>query len=191
MRKFDGLMVFALLLAAPATASAHGAGDHVHGFGAGLAHPLLGADHLLAMLAVGVLAARFRGAAVMALPLAFLAAMTAGATVGLFGWAPTATESAIALSLVALGAMILAHRAPPLAALAALTALFGAAHGLAHGLEVPETAGGLGYAAGFLAATAALHAAGTTVAVRLATGHRAVRLFGGLTALAGAAALLG
>lgn len=191
MRKFDFASVLAIVVFAPATAWAHGAADHVHGFGAGVAHPLLGVDHLLAMLAVGVLAAAYRGAAVLVLPLAFLVAMTAGAAAGMLGWTPTATESAIALSLVALGAMILARRAPPLASLAALTAVFGAAHGLAHGVEVPETAGGLGYAAGFMAATAALHAIGTLAAVKLATGHRAVRLFGGLTALAGAAALLG
>ena len=42
----------ALALAAPSIAQAH-PGLHMHGFGDGLAHPLTGLDHLLAMVAVG------------------------------------------------------------------------------------------------------------------------------------------
>ncbi|MGL6252973.1 MAG: HupE/UreJ family protein, partial [Billgrantia desiderata] len=48
------LLAAPMLLLLAGLAVAHPGHDHVHGggFAAGLAHPLLGLDHLLAMLAV-------------------------------------------------------------------------------------------------------------------------------------------
>ena len=48
----------------------------------------------------------------------------------------------------------------PVAMALGLTALFALTHGVAHGLELPALASPWGYAAGFVAATAALHGAG-------------------------------
>ena len=66
-----------LLTAGPAYAHPfHGA---VGGFAGGLLHPLLGIDHLLAMVAVGVWAAQLGGSAVWKVPLAFIGTLLLGA----------------------------------------------------------------------------------------------------------------
>ncbi|TIP89773.1 MAG: HupE/UreJ family protein, partial [Mesorhizobium sp.] len=143
----------ALAALTPSLAFAHSGGAHVHGFFAGLEHPLLGMDHLLAMIAVGIIGARAGGRSIVLVPLAFVSAMVAGAFLGMAGIGLPSLETAIALSLVVFGAMVGLARPLPMAAAAALTALFGLFHGNAHGLESPENAGGIAYAAGFMLAT--------------------------------------
>src|SRR5213595_3473872 len=79
---------------------------------AGLAHPFTGADHLLAMAAVGVWSAlSARSAAdTLRLPLAFVALMLVGAALGLSGVTLPAVEPMIAASLLVIG-LLLALRA--------------------------------------------------------------------------------
>ena len=67
MKLRKSLYALALFLT-PAVAFAHPGHDHA-GLLAGLAHPVFGLDHLLAMLAVGLWAAQQQGAARWALPL--------------------------------------------------------------------------------------------------------------------------
>ncbi|MOA52904.1 HupE / UreJ protein [compost metagenome] len=75
---------------------------------------------------------------------------------------------------------------PPLWLAMGLTALFALAHGVAHGLELPELSSPWGYAAGFVAATAALHAAGYGLVRALPQAAAPlVRLAGGASAGAG------
>ena len=89
-------------------------GGPTHGLVDGLLHPLLGPDHLLAMIGVGIVAAvtasRTPGASprlrMWAAPLAFLAGMTVGGALGLAGWSVPGVELAIALSVVALGVAV-------------------------------------------------------------------------------------
>lgn len=158
-----------LILLAPLPALAHPEdGDH-GGLIAGFLHPVMGVDHLLAMLAVGLWAALAGGRALWAYPAAFLAAMAAGGLVGIGGPEVAVMEPAILASVVVLGAATaLALRLPILVSVAML-AVFGLAHGYAHGVEGPA---GLdtGYAAGFLLATAALHAAGLGLGLWLGRG---------------------
>ncbi|AGI26248.1 HupE/UreJ family protein [Pseudomonas sp. MT3] len=147
------------LLLTPAVAFAHpGHGDH--GLIAGLAHPVTGLDHLLAMFAVGLWAAQQQGAARLALPCTFVAAMLAGGLVGFEGLQVPFMETGIAASVLALGLCVALAVRPPLFLAMGATALFALAHGVAHGLELPELSSPWLYAAGFVAATAALHAAG-------------------------------
>lgn len=174
------LPLAALLAAWPGLALAHvGHGDEGH-FIAGLGHPLIGPDHLLAMLAVGLWAALAGGRALWAMPLAFLAGMLAGGIVGAGGAALPVVEPAILASVVVTGAVSALALAVPLGAAVPVLAVFGLAHGHAHGLEGP---GGGGYAAGFLIATAGLHLAGLA-AGRL--GLRLARVLGGAIAFGGA-----
>ncbi|HUG61505.1 MAG TPA: HupE/UreJ family protein [Methylomirabilota bacterium] len=181
----------ALLAAAlPATAFAHPGGDHVHSFVAGLEHPVFGLDHLAAMVAVGMIAVRAGGRAVAAVPAAFVAAMVVGAALGLQGLAVPAAETGIALSLVVLGAVVALYRPLPLPIAAALVASFGLAHGFAHGAEAPVGGSGLGYPAGFVLATAALHASGVAAGLALAGRSSMLRAAGVATAAFGALALL-
>jgi urease accessory protein len=173
----------------PLAAFAH-PGHHEAGFFDGFAHPFGGLDHLLAMVAVGILAMRFEGARRWLLPICFLAAMVAGALLGHGGTALPYTEPLIAVSLVVFGGCIALSRAPHFVLAAVVVAAFAVFHGHAHGQEMG--AGSLSaYSAGFLLATAALHGAGVALAT-IAYAHALearVRLAGGAVALAGIALL--
>lgn len=172
------------VLAAPA-AFAHNVGAHGAGFAEGLAHPFLGLDHLLAMLAVGVWAAQLGGAALWRVPGAFLLAMAGGACLAGLSPEPVGLEAGIAASVMALG-LLLAFAPRWSNRAAALTvggfALF---HGFAHGLEMPQATAPLGYGLGFLAATASLHALGLGLGLALRRAGWATRAGGMAIATAG------
>lgn len=151
----------ALLLAALAgPALAHTGAGPTAGFAAGLHHPMGGLDHLLAMVAVGVLAVQLGGRALWAVPAAFVGMMLVGGLAAMAGIGVALVELGIAGSVVILGAVIALGRRLPLAGAMALAGVLAVFHGHAHGLEMPAAAGGLAYAAGFALATASLHVAG-------------------------------
>ena len=130
------------------------------GFIAGFAHPLSGADHLLAMVSVGLWGAFLGRPLIHVLPVVFPAMMVGGAMLGMFGASLPPVESGIALSVLVLGACIaLAWRAQAWMAVA-IVALFALFHGYAHGRELPAAADPVGYSSGFVLATGLLHAAG-------------------------------
>lgn len=158
---------------------------------AGFAHPLLGLDHVLAMTAVGALAAQAGGRALWALPLAFMSSMTLGALAAMGGIGLSYVELGIAGSVLALGALIAFEVRLPTAILAVTIALFAIFHGHAHGSELPATAGATDYALGFLGATALLHGSGLLLGLALKNfGAMALRLAGGGTAAVGLVLLL-
>ena len=162
------------LSAAPAWAHPH----HVHapgaehGLTAGFFHPLFGFDHLLAMFAVGLLAAQLGGRAIWALPAAFLGLMLAGGTAGMMGLGLPALEIGIALSVVVLGAALLIGRKYPLATATLIVGCFGLMHGHAHGTELPAMSSPVLYSCGFLVATAALHLTGIAAGLWLVQNQR-------------------
>ncbi len=183
-------LVFLALLLAPAAALAH-TGVGVHGDrpsppASGLAHPLLGADHMLTMIAVGLFAAMTGGRARWAYPASFVGAMLAGGLLGFGGAALPVIEPTILASVMVLGLAIAFALRPPLALACPVIALFGAAHGYAHGLEGPGL-GGLPYAAGFVIATCALHGIGLGLGFAAGALGRpaAARALGALTAAGG------
>ncbi|WP_431482776.1 HupE/UreJ family protein [Pseudomonas solani] len=184
------LYALALFLT-PALAFAH-PGHDSSGLMAGVAHPITGLDHLLAMLAVGLWAAQQQGAARWALPVTFVGTMLLGGLLGFEGLELPFMETGIAASVLALGLLVAVAVRPPMFVAVSLTALFALAHGVAHGLELPELASPWGYAAGFVAATAALHAAGYgLVRVLPQAAAPLVRVAGGASAVAGAWLLAG
>ncbi len=131
----------------------------------GLAHPVFGLDHLIAIVVVGTLAYLLRDRLPwFTLPVIFVGAMAVGGTLGVLGVSTGSTELFVALSVVLLGVVLLALTgvvdARVLAGLVALAALF---HGLAHGGEVPDAASPALYVIGFLVATAGLHLAGVSL----------------------------
>lgn len=155
----------ASVVAAPA--SAH-TGLPVAGAVDGLSHPLAGMDHLLAMVAIGVVAATARDRRVAWFtPLAFVAGMVLGGLVGFAGIAAPGIEIAIAVSVIVLGALIAVRTQGAGMWLPLVAAAFGALHGHAHGAELPAGAVPLAYMAGFVATTVALHLAGTGIGVGL------------------------
>ena len=130
----------------------------------GLAHPLGGLDHLLAMLA--------------------------GAALSAAGIALPAVEAAIATSVLVLGVLIARLARLPLAAALPLVAAFALFHGHAHHAEM-GAGPALAYTAGFALATAALHLAGLGLARLLPdtrAGRLALRVGGG--AIAGTGVVL-
>jgi urease accessory protein len=176
MRRLPALAA-ALLLPLPALA--HPGGDHVHGIAAGFLHPLLGADHLAAMLAIGLWAGLLGGRLLWLLPAGFLGGMAAGGALGLAGIGLPMVEAGILASVIVLGALVGAAARLPAALALPMVAAFGLLHGHAHGTEA--AGGAAGYALGFLVATALLHAAGAVAATRLAggAGRIALRVAGG------------
>ena len=163
-----GLLFLALF---PAAAFAHpGHGDI--GFAAGLAHPLLGVDHLAAAALTGAWAAQRGGAMRAVLPATFLAAMILGAFCAPApGGLPGAVEWIIGASVLVTGLGLAFGARLPAWPCVALAAAFAFCHGLAHGAEQPS-ATLAGYASGLALATTVLLAAGLLVALA-ARSHRA------------------
>jgi urease accessory protein len=181
-------------LLAPSLAFAHvGQGDIQGGLLAGLAHPILGLDHVLAMVAVGMWGAQLGAPAIWLLPVTFPLVMALGGVLGALGVPVPGIEIGIALSAVALGAMVAFALRPPLWTAALLVALFAVFHGHAHGAELPESANAIAYSGGFVIATGLLHAFGVLLGVanRWRAGARLLRAGGGLIALGGVYFLVG
>ena len=157
MQRLAISLVPALLAAGPALAhldpGAHGS------FAAGASHPVFGADHILAMVAVGLWAASLGGSAFWALPVGFVAAMTGGFVLSLGGLPLPMVEPMILASVLCLGLLVAMAARLPLPGAVAIVAAMGVFHGHAHGAEI-GSAGASAYLAGFVAATAALHALG-------------------------------
>lgn len=186
-------LVLALVAAAsPGLALAHPGHAEQASFLAGALHPLTGIDHLLAMLAVGLWAAQLRQRAALMLPALFPVAMIAGAALAFAGVALPAVEPVIALSVIVLGAAIVAGLQLPLAAGGAMIALFAVAHGFAHGAELPAGANVAGYAAGFVGSTICLHLAGLFLGLadQRRRGGQLLRIGGSAIAVSGLALLL-
>lgn len=155
-------LLLAALLLLPVSAYAHpGHG----GFVAGVLHPLSGLDHLAAMIAVGLLAARLAGSGRWVLPAGFVLAALLGALLGFGGLALPALEPLIAISVVVLGGLLaLRGEAVRLPWLLALVMPWGLLHGNAHALEASGSPHLL--VAGFLLSTALLHAVGWLAGTR-------------------------
>jgi urease accessory protein len=190
-------LLAAALVLVPSLALAHpGLPGHTHDLATGFVHPLGGIDHVLAMVAVGLFAAQLGGRALWLVPASFVTMMAAAGLAGMSGIALPMTETGIALSVIVLGAAVALRTSMPVAAAMALVGFFAIFHGYAHGLEMPETASGLAYGLGFVAATALLHGLGIGLGLALgrldgAFGRNLVRVAGSGAAVIGVAMLTG
>lgn len=191
--KFGPLLSLLILLAGVSSPLfAHPGHTHTveHGALAGALHPLLGVDHLLAMVAVGLFSAQLGGRALWSLPAGFLGAMIAGGTAALSGWFVPGIELGIAISLVVLGLAVAVNRRQPWPLAVVCVTAFGFVHGFAHGTEVPQVTHPVLYVAGFVATTAFLHAVGLVLGLQgMKSAHRlaGLRLSGMAVAAAGLA----
>lgn len=159
-----------LLIATAAPALAHPASAGAGGFGAGLLHPFGGLDHLLALVAVGLLAGRDAGARRWRLPVLFAAALLLGMLATRAGFTPPPFEFALAASLLVLGGLLAAGRRLPTMPLAVLAGGFALLHGHAHGYEMPAGVSAFAYGAGLAFTSLALPLAGS--ALILLSGQR-------------------
>ena len=184
-------LLAAALVLVPSLALAHpGLPGHVHDLANGFLHPLGGIDHVLAMVAVGLFAGQLGGRALWLVPASFVGVMTAAGLAGTSGVSLPLTEAGIAASIIVLGGTIALRLSMPVAAAMALVGFFAIFHGYAHGLETPETASGLLYGLGFIAATATLHGVGVAIGLTLgrldgAYGRPLARIAGSAAALVG------
>lgn len=152
-------------LALPSLAHAHVGMDSTSGWAHGFAHPFGGADHVLAMIAVGLWAAQMGGRAVWLVPLTFVAVMTVGGLMGIAGVPIVYAEHGIILSLLVLGVLIAAAVRLPLVVSAVIVGVFALCHGYSHGTEMPHSISSFAYAAGFTLSTALLHTSGIGIAL--------------------------
>lgn len=181
------LVVSATLCVLPAAALAHTGEGIAGGLAGGFLHPLLGADHVAAMVAVGLWGAFLGPPAIYLLPVVFPLVMALGGVLGIIGMPLPGVEVGIALSAAVLGLMVALAARPPLWIAAVLVGAFAVFHGYAHGAEVPEETDAVAFFGGFVIATGLLHLCGIAFGLLAATpnGRLAVRTAGGAIALAG------
>lgn len=154
---------------------------------------MLGWDHVIAMVAVGLWGAFLGMPAIWVLPVVFPLVMAFGGALGVMGVPLPGVEVGIALSAVLLGGMVAFAARPPLWVAAVLVASFAIFHGHAHGTELPQAANALAYSLGFVVATGLLHLSGIGFGLltRWPQGRVLVRVVGAGIAAAGAAFLFG
>jgi urease accessory protein len=150
-----GGLVGVALLALSATLSAHHMTGGklpvtaVQGFLSGLAHPILGLDHLAVLLALGWISASGRRG--RWIPLAFLVASLAGTALHLASVDLAASQLLAAVSVVALGAILIARWPASPGAIVAVACVAGLVHGYAYAESIvgAERAPLAAYLAGF------------------------------------------
>jgi urease accessory protein len=150
------------------SALGHALQGEADGFLTGLLHPLSGADHVLAMIAVGLWGAQLGAPAIWVLPVAFPLVMAMGGMLGFLGVPIPGVEYGIAASAIVLGAAVAFEVRPALVVAALVVGCFAIFHGHAHGTELPPGQSAVLYSMGFVIATGCLHAVG----IGIGTVHR-------------------
>jgi urease accessory protein len=193
MRKSYKFAVTIVLSMFAGAVCAHEGAGITGGFISGFMHPVLGWDHVVAMVAVGLWGAFLGNPAIWVLPVIFPLVMAFGGVLGVVGLPIPAVETGIAASAVVLGAMVAFAVRPPIWMAAVIVGAFAIFHGHAHGTELPGAVNPLVYSVGFVIATGLLHLSGIALGllVRWPVGKIAVQAGGGVIALAGVGFLTG
>ena len=178
-----------LLLLFPMILNAHEANNLPYGpFLSGITHPVLGFDHFLAMVSVGMVSAQIGGAAIWFIPLTFVSVMFLGGLMGISLGGMSGYEIGIALSVLFLGAVLAADKEINYLFAMIAVAIFAVFHGYAHGQEIPAIAEPKPYIAGFMTGTIMLHITGLVLAdisTHYRTGKVILRCTGFLIAVVG------
>ena len=177
------------VLAALGTQSAlgHVLQGEAYGFVTGFLHPISGADHVLAMVAVGLWGAQLGAPAIWVLPVAFPLVMATGGMLGFLGVPIPGVDFGIAASAIVLGTAVAFELRPSLVIAALVVGCFAIFHGHAHGTELPPGQSALLYSMGFVIATGCLHAVGIGIGMvyRRTWGRRLLRVAGTVVAAGG------
>ncbi|GHA87438.1 HupE/UreJ family protein [Modicisalibacter luteus] len=150
-----GMLALATLtLLASGTVYAHPGLEGVGGgFLAGLTHPLLGLDHIVAMVAVGLWSLsqvpKFRSM----IPLLAMLGMLLGALSAWAGLVIPGMEFGVAMSVLLMGLLLITLARMPTSLGSLIVVLFLFCHGQAHGSEMPSGIAPWAYLAGFTVAT--------------------------------------
>jgi urease accessory protein len=182
-----------LLLLFSGTVNAHEGAGVAGGFSSGFMHPVLGWDHVVAMVAVGLWGAFLGSPAIWILPIVFPLVMAFGGALGILGIPVPAVETGIAVSAVVLGSMVTFAVRPPIWIAAVIVGIFAIFHGHAHGTELPGAVSPLAYSLGFVIATGLLHISGIAFGMlaNWPAGRITVRAGGSVIALVGVGFLAG
>jgi urease accessory protein len=169
------------------------AGSIGGGFMSGFLHPMLGLDHVVAMVAVGLWGVFLGRPAIWILPVVFPLVMAFGGALGVVGVPIPYIETGIALSGLVLGLAVAFAVRPPIWVAAVLVGAFAIFHGHAHGTELPNAANPLIYSIGFVIGTGLLHLVGIAFGelTRWSWGKYVVRSGGVVIALVGLGFLSG
>ena len=157
------------------------------GFYDGLSHPVLGMDHFLAMVSVGIVSAQIGGRTIWTVPSTFVGVMIIGGILGiaaeinkgldnqvislseaaylnyLADYIYTIIEFGIILSVILLGLAIAIEKKLSVGITMFFVGFFGLCHGAAHGLEMPWAVNPVLFALGFATGTATLHLFGVGI----------------------------
>ena len=155
------------------------------GFYDGLSHPVLGFDHFLAMISIGIISAQIGGRAIWTIPLTFVLILIVGGLIGIYAEMNQLLKSAalkeigqtfiladflyllieigILVSVIVLGLAIAIEKKLPIGITMIFVGIFGFFHGSAHGLEMPWAANPFLFALGFATGTASLHIFGVII----------------------------
>ena len=193
MKILNYMLAAALAMFLTGSAYAHEGSGITGGLISGFLHPILGWDHVVAMVAVGLWGAFLGNPSIWILPVVFPLVMAFGGALGVMGVPVPAVETGIAASAVVLGAMVAFAVRPPIWIAALIVGVFAIFHGHAHGTELPGAANPLAYSFGFVVATGLLHLSGIAfgLLVRWPAGKLLVRAGGVLIALLGVGFLTG
>jgi len=184
MKRFWPILSLLMLPTSLFAHTSHG----TFGFSSGFTHPVLGLDHLLAMLSVGMLSAQMGGRAIWTIPATFVGFMLVGGILGMVGVPFFSVEIGIAISVLVLGLAIAADKKIPVLLAMVGVGFFALFHGHAHGEEMPGSAQPFLYALGFILGTTLIHLAGVAIgwtATRIPRATTILRFGGGLIALLG------
>ncbi|MBM6580184.1 HupE/UreJ family protein [Microvirga sp. BT689] len=192
-------LTFAGLIAASPALAHHPMGGmtpatFTQGLLSGFGHPVIGLDHLAALVGVGLVSSRFaRG---LTLPAFWVVAMAAGVGLHLMSADLPFAEALVALSVVVIGLAATMRTTLPYALIAALFAAGGAVHGYALGESIvgAESTPLVAYLVGLVAVQTALTTGIALAARSLAKGSLAapslqLRLAGLAVAVTGVATL--
>ncbi len=194
-RTFSTFLIAVIAAITPQVLFAHDGASLPYGsFLSGLTHPVLGLDHFLAMVSVGIVSAQIGGRAIWTVPATFVCIMALGGVLGYIDVGLSAIEMGIAASVLVLGGAIAMDKKVPVVFAMCAVAIFAVFHGYAHGAEMPAVANPYTYVAGFMTGTIILHVMGLVVgdiSQQYEKGKLLLRIAGGAIAGTGAWFLVG
>ncbi len=124
-----------LLMSTPALAHHPMGGEtpssFIEGFLSGLAHPVIGVDHLAFIVAIGLIAATKRHG--ILITIAFVLSAMVGTGLHLIGFALPGAELLISGSVLLFGILLVLKDSPNMVMIMALAAMAGMCHGYAYG----------------------------------------------------------
>ena len=164
MVTINKFLLFCLALS-PFAVQSHEANSFPYGpFLSGITHPVLGFDHFLAMVSVGMISAQIGGKAIWSVPSTFVIVMFIGGLIGINIEGLRGYEIGIALSVLLLGSTLAADKTIPSNFAMIAVGVFAIFHGYAHGEEIPTVAEPIPYVSGFMMGTIMLHITGLILA---------------------------